>query len=928
MKKTILTITLFTLVILSILVITKNSQTATTIRRNDHQPQKQEIDSKVQVLDLTCEYKINPIGIDVKAPRLSWKISSDQNNIMQSAYEINVMDENGVSLWSTGKIFSDQSVNIAYNGVPLKSQQRAYWQVRIWDNNNDATKWSEKAYWEMGLLDSNEWLAKWISIPNEEKQKNRPCPFFRTNFNTSKEIKSARVYITSLGLYQLFINGEKISNDLFSPGWTSYNKRLQYQVYDVTNSIKKQNAVGAIVGDGWYRGKIGWLKPNNFYGDKLALLLQLEIDYADGTSQTIISDDNWKVRTGPILSSSIYNGEIYDARLENKDWTNYSFNDNNWRSVTIINHSKDVLIASQSDPVQGVQELKPIKLITTPKGETVLDMGQNMTGWLRMKVNGPKGDKVVLSFAEVLDKDGNFYRENLRSAKATDTYILSGDGEEIFEPHFTFHGFRFVKIEGYPGTPDLEDFTGVVIHSAMEPTGTFSCSNTLINQLQHNIQWGQKGNFLDIPTDCPQRDERLGWTGDAQVFCPTAAYNYNVAAFFTKWMKDLAADQRKDGLVPHAIPNVMPDSDGGSTAWADVAVIVPWTIYQVYNDKRILEEQYPSMKAWVDYIKNRAGDDYLWTEDNHFGDWLAFKSEQASDYTGATTEKDLIATAYYAYSANLLAKIAHVLRKEKDAKIYEEIVKNVKDAFISEYVTPNGRLVSHTQTAYCLALSFDLLPDNFRSKAAKYLADDVRKFKHLTTGFVGTPLLCKTLSDNGYSDLAFMLLERKDYPSWLYPVTQGATTIWERWDGQKPDGSFQSVGMNSFNHYAYGAIGEWMYSYIAGLNIDPSNPGYKHMILAPHIGGSLTNAEVNYESGYGTITSGWEINKDEFCYSVCIPANTTATVILPIEETEQMTVNSKSIYQVCSDVRTISNQTEITIGSGSYDFRCPTASLK
>ncbi|HWR99448.1 MAG TPA: family 78 glycoside hydrolase catalytic domain, partial [Prolixibacteraceae bacterium] len=491
--------------------------------------------------------------------------------------------------------------------------------------------------------------------------------------------------------------------------------------------------------------------------------------------------------------------------------------------------------------------------------------------------------------------------------------------EEVFEPHFTFHGFRYVKIEGLKVQPAPEMITGVVIHSDMKPSGTFTCSEPMINQLQKNIQWGQKGNFLDIPTDCPQRDERMGWTGDAQVFAPTAAFNFDVASFYTKWMQDVAADQLPNGKVPHVIPDAL-KGGGGSTAWADAALIVPWTNYLVYRDNRILEVQYPSMKAWVDYMKERAGDDHLWTGDTHFGDWLAYATNR-SDYPGATTEKDLIATAYYSYSSGLLAKIASIIGNEKDAKTYSALSENIKKAFVYAFVTPSGRLVSHTQTAYSLALAFDLLPADLVPKAAAFLAEDVKKMGHLTTGFVGTPLLCKTLSAHGYDDLAFMLLNNKKYPSWLYPVTQGATTIWERWDGQKPDGTFQNVGMNSFNHYAYGAIGEWLYHHVAGMDIDPENPGYKHILLSPHPGGGLTNADATYNSIYGKVRSAWKLNGKEFVYEVTVPANTTATVTLPSAKADQLLVNSQAMpASMKESMKQSDKAVSFNVGSGSYTF--------
>ncbi|MCK9638560.1 MAG: glycoside hydrolase family 78 protein [Prolixibacteraceae bacterium] len=882
--------------------------------------------SKTTVSTLKCEYQINPVGIGVAQPRLSWQIVTTENNFIQQAYEIRVADNQGnlsgtkKLLWGTGKVNSSESVSITYEGTAVKSKQRVWWQVRIWDAKNKATAWSEPAYWEMGLLAEADWKANWIRLGTEKDNLvSRPAHYFRKEFSLGKKVKSARVYVTALGLYELHINGKKVGNDLFSPGWTSYKNRIQYQTYEVTTMLTTKNTIGAIVGDGWYRGNIGFNGQRSYYGDKSALLAQLEVTYTDGTSETITTDTNWKAITGPILESDIYNGELYDARLELNGWDLAGYADSNWGMAAKYDFTKSTLIAPQGVPVQAIQEIKPVKLIKTPKGESVLDMGQNMVGVVRLKVNGKSGDKVVVKFAEVLDKAGNFYTDNLRAAKCTDTYILKGGGEEVYQPLFTFHGFRFVKLEGLASEPTLDQVTGVVIHSAMKPTGSFACSDSLINQLQHNIQWGQKGNFVDVPTDCPQRDERLGWTGDAQVFSQTAAFNFDVAAFYTKWMKDFTADQLKSGRVPHVIPDVL-SGGGGATAWADASVIVPWTVYQVYGDKRILAEQYNSMKAWVEYMHTRAGEKNLWVGDEHYGDWLAFATTSSS-YPGATTEKDLIATAYYAHSSKILSQIATILGKTEDAAFYANLSSAVKKAFIDEFVTKNGRVVSHTQTGYSLALAFDLLPENLKKSSAEYLAADVKKMGHLTSGFVGTPLVCQTLTSIGRDDLSFMLLKRTKYPSWLYPVTQGATTIWERWDGQKPDGSFQNAGMNSFNHYAYGAIGEWLYKHVAGIDLDPQHPGYKHILMAPHPGGDLTKASAELSSLYGTIKSAWKLDKAQFDYDVTIPANTTATITLPHADLAKVTLNQLPISgsKICKATQD-NNCTTIELGSGTYHF--------
>jgi alpha-L-rhamnosidase len=885
--------------------------------------------AKNEVKQLICEYKTNPLGIDVAHPRLGWQLSSSEKEVMQSAYEVRVAESSsklnsGKLIWTSGKVNGSQSVGIVYNGPALISMQQCFWQVRVWDNKNKPTDWSAPASWGMGILKPTDWKATWISDGDiKELKGSKPAQYFRKEFATAKKVKSARVYATSLGLYELSINGVKVSDELFTPGWTSYNKRLQYQTYDVTPMLKDQNAIGVMLGDGWYRGNIGWSKKGAYYGKQLAMLLQLQITYADGTVESVCSDNSWKFTTnGPIVESDIYNGELYDARLELTGWDKAGYDMSKWNKVVILNHSNDILIAPSGVPVRAIQEIKPIRQFITPKGENLYDMGQNMVGWVRLKVSGKKGDQVTLKFAEVLDKAGNFYTENLRGAKATDVYILKGEGTEIFEPHFTFHGFRFLQIEGLSTAPSIDQITGVVIHSDMKPTGSFTCSDTLINKLQHNIQWGQKGNFLDVPTDCPQRDERLGWTGDAQVFSMTAAFNFDVAAFYTKWMGDFTADQLPDGKVPHVIPDVL-NGGGGATAWADASIIVPYTVYLSYGDTRILETQYPSMKAWIGYMTGRARPDHLWMGDAHFGDWLAFATNN-SDYPGATTEKDLIATAYYYYSTSLLSKIAVIIGKKEDAESYKQLAKGIKESFNREFVTPNGRLVSHTQTAYALALAFDLLSPEIASKAAVYCSKDVEKFQHLTTGFVGAPLLCKTLSAIGRDDLAFMLLNNKKYPSWLYPVLQGATTIWERWDGQKPDGSFQDKGMNSFNHYAYGAIGEWLYQHVAGIKIDENHPGYKHILLAPHPGGGLKNASAEITTLYGKASSSWKFENDDFVYEVVIPANTTATVSLPFAKADQVMLDG-----VALKAGSVQNKTDLQVrlGSGKYLLKYPAQAL-
>jgi alpha-L-rhamnosidase len=891
----------------------------------------------VHLEGLRTEYQANPLGIDVRVPRLSWKIHSSRRGTMQRAYEIRVAADSAFldrrPLWDSGKVPSDASLFVEYGGPKVESGRRYYWQVRVWDDEGRASPWSAPAFWEMGLLERSDWRAHWITpdLP-EDSTRSNPSPMLRREFTLAGAIASARLYITSLGLHEVALNGRRVSDRLFAPGWTSYDNRLQYETYDVTSLLKAgANAIGATLGDGWYRGYLAFQGRRNTYGTRLGLLAQLVIRYANGRADTVVTDEHWKSTTGPILVSDIYNGETYDARLEKGAWTSAGYADAGWRGVRTLESAHPTLIAPQGPPVRRIQELKTVKLLRTPAGETVFDLGQNMVGWVRLKVRGPAGTTVRLRHAEVLDKDGNFYTANLRAAKATVQYTLKGAGDETFEPHFTFMGFRYVAVDGFPGTPTPDAITGIVVHSDMTPTGSFESSNALINQLQHNIQWGQKGNFLDVPTDCPQRDERLGWTGDAQVFSRTAAFNMDVSGFFAKWLGDVSADQKPNGSIPFVVPDVLSRPGaiaGGSAGWGDVATVAPWNMYLAYADKRLLERQYPSMRAWADFERHEAGDDLLWNSGFHFGDWLAFATTR-SDYPGATTDKDLIATAYMAHSTDLVALAAEALGKSDDARAYRARFDSVKAAFNREYVTATGRLTSNTQTAYALALDFGLLPEALRPEAARRLSADVKAMRHLTTGFLGTPPLTRALSDNGHLDDAYALLLNENYPSWLYPVKQGATTIWERWDGQKPDGTFQDVGMNSFNHYAYGSIGDWMYRVVAGLDTDPSEAGYRHMLVRPRPGGTFTHATASLETPYGAAGSGWKVDGDALHVEVRVPANAHASVWLPNATLGQVVESGKAVTTAAGITKAAQegDAVRLEIGSGDYVFVYPAAAL-
>jgi len=888
--------------------------------------------AQLKVQHLQTETLNNPISIDARDPGFSWQLADTKRDVMQTAYQIRVSTnsadvQKGKHLvWNTGKVSSDQSLYVIYKGDALKAGQKYFWQVKVWDNSGENSGWSEPASWQMGLLTPADWQAKWITPGYKEDSLEKPSPLFRKEFSVNKKIVSAIAYITAHGLYEARINGHRVGDAYLTPGWTSYNKRLEYQAYDVTGLLHDgANVVGAMLGNGWYRGHVGYDPTPNLYGKDIALLLQLQITYTDGTTANIVSDDSWKSATGDVRNSEIYYGEIIDHRKAQKGWDEAGFNDKKWYGVNVRDFAKDILIATVNEPVKQHEVFKPIKIFRTPKGDQIIDFGQNLVGWVKFKVHGKAGDTIRLSHAEVMDKGGEFYTDNLRTAKSQDIYMLSGEGEETFEPHFTWQGFRFVKVEGYHGKINPDDFTAITLYSDMTPTGTFSCSNTMINQLQHNIQWGQKGNFLDVPTDCPQRDERLGWTGDAQVFSRTASYNMNVKNFFTKWLKDVAADQYTSGAVPHVIPDVIKRKGyepGGSTGWSDVATIIPWNMYLAYGDKRVLENQYGSMKAWVDYMVHQSKNN-LWNTGGHFGDWLFYSVNDDTDGSSAITSKYLIAQCFYAYSTGLLIDAAKVLGKTEDVDHYTKLLADIKDAYMREYVTPNGLISSDTQTAYVLALQFDMLPENLRQQAAARLAANVERYgNHLTTGFLGTPYLCHALSSFGYTDVAYRLLLQETYPSWLYPVKMGATTVWERWDGIRPDGTFETPTMNSFNHYSYGAIGDWMYRVVTGIDTKPDMPGYKNIIIKPHPGGNLSYANADYETPYGKVSSHWKTDSTTFSLDVEIPVNTTATVYVPAKNNSTVLEGGAAL----ANTKAIKPQgmedgyMAVEVGSGSYHF--------
>jgi len=842
----------------------------------------------MNITALRCEYAENPLGIDIPRPRFAWQLQSANQGARQTAYQI-LATSGGETLWDTGKVESDQSVLVAYGGPPLQSGQRVEWKVRAWDETDQPTAWSQTAWFEMGLLTPQDWQAGWIgSFLVGSARASVPVPFLRKTFHLEKSPVRARLYITALGLYEAAINGQRVGNAVLTPGWTDYRIRVRYQTYDVTRLLQPgENALGAILGDGWYCGHVEW-RDRQMYGERPKLLAQLVITDAEGGETVICSDSSWKHNFGPLTESDLLHGEHYDARREFPGWDSPGFDDSDWFPAQVFLHPEGLQRVAQNGPlVKTHEELTPVALNEIkdwPLSRYVFDLGQNMTGVVRLRVRGAAGATVRIRYAEMLNPDGTLYTANLRTARATDYYTCKGAGEETWTPRFTFHGFRYVELSGPIEPPGLDSVTGLVWHSESPITGEWSCSDPLLNQLQHNILWGWKGNIVDVPTDCPQRDERMGWTGDAQVFSRTSTFLTQSAAFWAKWLVDLEDSQSPAGHIPPTAPNTdaIRTGDGGP-AWADAAVIVPWNIYLAYGDRRILAERYGMMKRFVDSLTAAAPDGIrvhpARTEWGGFGDWLAL---DGSGRTEGGTPKDLIGTAFYAHSARLLSQIAAVLEKNDDAEMYSRLFERVRAAFQNRYVTPDGFVSGRTQTSYVLALAFDLLPESAIPNALDWLARDIQeRGYHLSTGFVGTSHLPFVLSRYGRTDLAYALLFQKTWPGWLYAVTQGATTIWERWDGWTQEKGFQDPGMNSFNHYAYGAIGDWLYRVVAGIDTDPRKPGYKRILLHPHPGPGLTHVRAALDSPYGLIVSEWRIEAGRFAWDVTIPPNTRATLTLP-----------------------------------------------
>ncbi|MFD6951431.1 alpha-L-rhamnosidase [Nocardiopsis sp. TSRI0078] len=830
----------------------------------------------------TAEHHRTALGIGESSPRLSWTVRQAPPDWRQEAYEIEVCD--GGRSWTSGRVDSPESVLVPWPGAPLASRERRSVRVRVWGGGlAEPSPWSPALEVETGLLEPADWWATMVGPGDGLGEDERPV-LLRGGFALPAPPRSARLYVTAHGVFEAEINGVRVGDEVLAPGWTTYPARLRYRTHDVTALLGEgANVLGAHLADGWYRGRIGFHGGRrDTYGDRTGLLAQLEVECEDGSTVRFGTGPDWRCAPSPTLSSSLYDGERHDARLERAGWSRPGFDDADWARTVPVERDPATLVAPLSPPVRCTAELDPVSVARTASGRLLVDFGQNLVGRLRLRVAGPEGTEVTVRHAEVLE-DGELCTRPLRFAEATDTLVLAGTGEvEEWEPRFTYHGFRYAEITGWPGSPETGALVARVLHTDMRPTGEFTCSDPLVERLHENVRWSMRGNFVDVPTDCPQRDERLGWTGDIQVFAPTAAFLYDCSGLLRSWLADLAAEQYLDGTVPFIVPTIEAPTwtpAWPAAVWGDAAVLTPWRVYERFGDARVLDDQYASATAWMDLVAERLEADGTWRRDKQLGDWLDPAAPPEDPFQGRT-EPSLVATAYAAESARTMAGTARVLGRDADRERYERLAEHVRTGFRKAYTDGGGLLTSHTQTAYALALCFGLLPEEARPAAADRLAELVAEDGYrIATGFAGTPLVCDALSRHGHTATAYRLLLQREAPSWLYPVTMGATTVWERWDSMLPDGRVNPGEMTSFNHYALGAVADWLHRTVAGLA--PDAPGYRRIRVAPRPGGGLERAGASHETPYGTASVHWRRDGDRLRVAAVVPPGTTAVVDLP-----------------------------------------------
>lgn len=856
----------------------------------------------MKIINCKVNHLKNPLGWDLEYPTISYVVVEAQGCRQQCARVMVSLSETFSECIYDSGIRTDIS-NVGFVlPIVLSPKTRYFWKVWVRDDSGDSVE-SAVQWFETGKDDH--WQAKWIT-PCADKS--LQSVVFQT-ISVNKPVTKARAYVVGMGVYELYLNGEKQGDECLLPGFCAYDSWIQYQTFPLTLR-EGDNLLEIALGDGWYKGNFGLRKRAENYGDRLAAIAEIHIWYQDGTELIIGTDDTWNARKSRVVESGIYSGEKYDATLGTAERF----------GVETIDLGVDRLSARLSPPIVIHERIKPIAVIQTPSGETVLDMGQNMVGWLQFRCDAPKGTVVRMQFGEIL-QEGNFYRDNLRTAKAAFTYISDGTVRDVRQ-HFTFYGFRYVKIEGWVGQIDPLDFTGLVIHSDMDERGSIHTTDPLINKLVINARWGMKGNFLDVPTDCPQRDERYGWTGDAQIFSGTACYFMDTFAFYSKYGRDLYLEQQKlNGSVPDVVPVCNYPGDA-STAWADAATVIPWNVYLHSGDQGILRRQYESMKAWVEYMKRQDDLDAgkrLWHTGTHYADWLALDGKYPGGVYGAT-EPGFIASAYYCFSTEILAKAAKILGKDDDASYFGKLAEEIRAAFQSEYFTPNGKLAVDTMTAYVIVLYMNLAPEGALSRVRAGLMNRLQKnFYHLETGFVGTPFLCRVLSENSMNDVAYHVLMEKGYPGWLYQVLMGATTIWERWNSVEPNGKMSGTEMNSLNHYAYGSIVEWMFRCLVGINPSESGAGFKHFTLSPKPNYRMEGAEGKLDSAAGLIESSWQIKDGQLLFRFTVPFDSMAEIVLPDAALQDIVAQCDSVG--VTDIHQDSHNVVLKASAGTYVFQ-------
>ncbi|MET0788698.1 MAG: family 78 glycoside hydrolase catalytic domain [Cellulomonas sp.] len=846
----------------------------------------------------TVEHHVHALGIGEARPRISWRLDRAPDGWRTTEYELRVAGQ-GLPGLSSGWVRAASQSLADWPFAALRSRERVAVSVRVRGADGRESPWSPATPVETGLLDPSDWVARAVSPAGPVEDADlRPPPLVRHEFVVAHRPVAARLYVSAHGLVEPWLNGARVGDEELAPGWTVYPHRLRYSTFDVTELVREgTNAIGAFLGDGWYRGRLGFDGGNrDIYGDRLALVAQLEIELEDGTRQVVATDPRWKAGAGPILSSGLYEGERYDARLVPPGWSAPGFDDAGWSSVEVVERDPATLVAPEGPPIRCTEEIVPTSVRWTETGAALLDFGQNLVGRLRIRVDGPAGTVVRLRHAEVL-QDGRLDVRPLRGAHSVDEYVLGPGGPQEWEPRFTVHGFRYAEVEGWPGELRPGDVVARVLHSDMRRTGGFASSDARLNRLHDNVVWSMRGNFVGLPTDCPQRDERLGWTGDIQVFAPTGTFLYDCAGLLSSWLRDLSLEQLPDGTVPWFVPtiygNPMWSPPRPGAAWGDAAVIVPWTLYERYGDLDVLDRQFASARAWVECVERLAGPDRLWDDGFQLGDWLD-PAAPADDPADARTDKYLVATAYFARSAHLLARMAGVLGRAQDAERFGALAAEVRRAFIGRYVLPGGRLSSDAPTAYALALTFDLLPQEVRAAAADRLARLVEEDGDVVaTGFVGTPLLLHALSSTGHLDRAYALLMQTACPSWLYMVGQGATTIWERWDAILPDGTVNPGDMTSFNHYALGAVADWLHGTVAGLR--QASPAGDVFDIAPRPGGGLTWAEAWLDAATGRVEVRWRADDGVVSISVTVPPGARARLDLGSDGVVELAAGSHDV---------------------------------